>query len=215
MGLMFVTTRSTNRPGRGALCLAILTLFFATFFTACESTPKGRPVSEQNMVPTVLLISAGDILDITFSGATNFNGARRVGPEGSIAMPIIGQIQASGKTVSEVESELEKAYSKELQDSDVVVNLAGSSTVVYVSGSVMRPGRVVLDRPLTALEAILEAGGFAPDANLKRVSVIRYEGTDNTTFDLNLEPVYTGGPVPPFYLKPRDVVNVARKIQWF
>ena len=167
------------------------------------------------MVPTVLLISAGDILDITFSGATNFNGARRVGPEGSIAMPIIGQIQASGKTVSDVESELENAYSKELQDSDVVVNLAGSSTVVYVGGSVMRPGRVVLDRPLTALEAILEAGGFAPDANLKRVSVIRYEGTDNTTFDLNLEPVYSGGPVPPFYLKPRDVVNVARKVQWF
>ena len=167
------------------------------------------------MVPTALFLSPGDVIDITFSSATNFSGVRRIGLEGSITMPVIGQVQVGGKTAAQIETELEQLYSKELQDPELFVNVATSGNVVYVSGSVMRPGRVQLDRPITALEAILEAGGATADANLKRVTVIRYEGLDNRTFELNLQPVYSGGPVPPFYLKPRDVVNVPKKVQWF
>ena len=194
--------------------VAILGITLLGLGTGCQST-KGRPMSAENMVPTVLLLSAGDILDITFAGATNFSGSRRIGPEGAITMPIIGQVQASGKTAAELEAELEVLYAKELQDPELFVNLAGSANVIYVTGSVARPGRVTLDRPLTALEAILEAGGFTPDANLKKVTVIRYEGLDNTTYELDLAPVYTGGPVSPFYLKPRDAVHVPKKVQWF
>jgi polysaccharide export outer membrane protein len=182
--------------------------------TGCQTT-GGRPMTAENMVPTVLLLSPGDALDITFAGATNFNGVRRIGPEGDITMPIVGAVQASGKTAAELEAELEVRYAKELQDPELFVNIAGSANVIYVSGSVARPGRVTLDRPLTALEAIFEAGGFTPDANLKKVTVIRYEGLDNTTYELNLEPIYTGGPVSPFYLKARDAVHVPKKIQWF
>lgn len=167
------------------------------------------------MVPTVLYLSAGDVLDISFSTATNFNGLRRIGPEGTLNMPVIGAVEAGGKTAAELEAELEKRYATELQDPELFVNIAGSANVVYVSGAVLRPGRVTLDRPLTALEAVLEAGGFATDANLERVTIIRYEGLENTIYELNLEPVYSGGPVAPFYLEPRDVVNVPRKVQWF
>lgn len=180
----------------------------------CQTT-GGRQMTAENMVPTVLLLAPGDVLDITFASATNMNGARRIGPEGSITMPIVGQVQASGKTAADLELELEVLYAKELQDPELFVNLAGSANVIYVSGSVASPGRVTLERPLTALEAILEVGGFTPDANLKKVSVIRYEGLKNTTYELNLEPIYSGGPVAPFYLKPRDAVHVPKKVQWF
>ena len=172
-------------------------------------------MTAENMVPTVLALAPGDVLDITFASATNMNAMRRVGPEGSITMPTIGQVQVAGKTVAQVEAELKDRYAKELQDPELFVNLAQSGNVIYVSGSVARPGRIVLERPLTALEAILEAGGFTPDANLKKVTVIRYEGEHNTTYELNLQPVYSGGPVSPFYLMPRDVVNVPKKVQWF
>ena len=81
----------------------------------------------------------------------------------------------------------------------------------------MSGGKTIVSR--IALEdfarALLEAGGFTPDANLKKITVIRYEGQQNTTYELNLHPVYTGGPVAPFYLYPRDVVNVPKKVQWF
>lgn len=196
----------------GSLFIFLAALVAAT--TGCETT-RGRAMTAENMVPTVLALAPGDVLDITFASATNMNAMRRVGPEGSITMPTIGQVQVAGKTVAQVEAELKDRYAKELQDPELFVNLAQSGNVVYVSGSVARPGRIVLERPLTALEAILEAGGFTPDANLKKVTVIRYEGKDNTTYELDLQPVYRGGPVPPFYLMPRDVVNVPKKVQWF
>jgi polysaccharide biosynthesis/export protein len=187
---------------------------FLLFFCACQA-PATRRMTEQNMAPPVLFLSPGDALEITFPGATNLTGIRRIGPEGSITMPIIGQVQAAGKTTAELEAELEQKYGTELQDKDVVVTFAASANVVYVSGAVMRPGRISMDRPLTALEVILEAGGFAPDANMKKVTVFRYEGTENVTYILNLKPVFEGGPVPPFYLMPRDVILVKKKVQWF
>lgn len=203
-----------RQPHRALSSLFIFLAALVAVTSGCETT-RGRAMTAENMVPTVLALAPGDVLDITFASATNMNAMRRVGPEGSITMPTIGQVQVAGKTVAEVEAELKQRYAKELQDPELFVNLAQSGNVVYVSGSVARPGRIVLERPLTALEAILEAGGFTPDANLKKVTVIRYEGEQNTTYELNLQPVYTGGPVSPFYLMPRDVVNVPKKVQWF
>lgn len=171
---------------------------------------------EEHTVPPVLTLAPGDAVEITFTGATNYSGIRRIGPEGTLtAMPIIGSVQASGKTVAELEAELEKRYENELRDNDVVVALAASANFVYVTGSVGRPGRVQLDRDLTALEAILEAGGFLQDANLKKVTVSRYEGDVNVTYTANLKPAFEGGPISRFYVKPRDVVYVPKKIQWF
>ena len=167
------------------------------------------------MTPPVLTLSPGDTLDITFPGATNFSGMRRVGPEGFITMPQVGNVQAAGKTVGELETELEQKYKTELNDNDVVVALAASANVVYVTGQVGRPGRVQLERPLTVQEAILEVGGFLPDANLKQIMVTRWEGNENITWILNLRPLYEGAPVSPFYLKPRDSVYVPQKVQWF
>ena len=109
-----------------------------------------------------------------------------------------------------------KSYATELQDKEVVVTMSASANAVYVTGAVARVGRVVMDRPLTALEAIMESGGFIEEkANLKKVTVIRYLGDQNTVYQLNLGPIMTGGPVPPFYLRPRDIVHVPAKVQWF
>jgi polysaccharide export outer membrane protein len=130
-------------------------------------------------------------------------------------MPLVGQVDAAGKSAEELQSQLMKLYSTELKDTNVIVSVAGSGNVVYVDGAVLRPMKITLERPITALEAVEEAGGFTDTANRKKVTVIRYKGNENTVIELNLEPVLSGGPVPPFYLRPRDIVHVPTKIQWF
>ena len=203
---------SIRKLSCGAFFLsAALSLFL---FSACE-TPATQAMKEEHTVPPILTLAPGDAVEVTFPGATNLTGIRRIGPEGTLTMPNIGTVQASGKTVAELETELEKRYESELRDKDVIVALAGSANFVYVTGSVGRPGRVQLDRDITALEAILEAGGFLPDANLKKVTVTRYEGDVNVTYTKNLKPLFEGRPVSRFYLKPRDVVYVPKKMQWF
>jgi len=208
--------KASRRAPLGSWLAAMAALLLVLGGLGCQGpAPKGRAIEEGDKVPTTLALAPGDVLEVTFPGATNLSGSYRLGPEGAITMPLVGAVQAGGKSALQVQDELTKLYETQLQDKEVIVRIAGSANMVYVTGAVLRPGRVILERPLTALEAILETGGFAPNANKKRVTVIRYEGNKNTLINLDLDPVYQGGEVTPFYLRPRDEVRVAEKIQWF
>jgi protein involved in polysaccharide export with SLBB domain len=87
---------------------------------------------------------------------------------------------------------------------------------VFVTGAVIKPGKVSADRPITALEAIMESGG--PDytkANLKDVTVIRQENGRSKNYRLNLRDVLDGKRTETFYLKPSDIIYVREKFNWF
>jgi polysaccharide export outer membrane protein len=197
-----------------------LAIFFVglamLLMTGCESTNVAKTIGPNDIVPTPLLITQGDVLNITFPGATNLDAQHKVGLDGMITLPLVGEVMAAGKTTQQLRQELLKLYEKELQEKDVLVSIGTSANIVYVTGAVLRPGRIQMDRPLTALEAIMEAGGYIPtQANLKKVTVVRYEGDQNYIYDLNLAPALEGAPVAPFYLKSRDIVNVPIKKEWF
>ena len=199
---------------RRAIGLCFALAFVLAFFCACQSKPTHPPTAE-DLTPPMLRLAPGDVIEVQFPGATNFNAMHRIGPEGTITMPLVGQVDAAGKSADELQTQLIKLYSTELKDTNIVVSIAGSGNVIYIDGAVLRPGKITLERPMTALEAVEEAGGFAETANRKKVTVIRYVGNTNTVKELNLEPVLSGGPVPPFYLRPKDIVHVPTKIQWF
>jgi polysaccharide export outer membrane protein len=202
------------RQDFGVLVFAFGCLLLFLGAVGCQTTPGHVPTAEDQK-PTPLYLSPGDSIEVTFPGATNLSGAHRIGPEGTITMPLVGQVQAAGKTAQELQADLVKLYGRELRQNEVIVGMIGSANTVWVSGAVLRPGRVQMDRPLTVLEAIMESGGFADSANRKKVLVIRYSGETNSTYTLNLEPLLSGGLVLPFYLKPRDIVDVPQKVQWF
>jgi protein involved in polysaccharide export with SLBB domain len=85
-----------------------------------------------------------------------------------------------------------------------------------VTGAVLRPGKIMSNRPITALEAIMEAGGVDyAKANLKAVTVTRLEGGQFKTYTLNLKLVLDGQQTKPFYLKPSDIVKVPERFSWF
>jgi polysaccharide export outer membrane protein len=202
-----------KRWARAAAFAGVFALLLAVA-NGCR-TPAGRAMSADDMIPIPLQLSPGDALEITFPGATNLSGVHRIGPDGTITMPLVGQVAAAGKTSQELQNDLFHLYEKELQDKEVIVGIVGSANIVYVTGAVGKPGRVEMNRPLTAVEAIMEAGGFADTADRKRVKIIRYEGDQNFVYILNLEPLLYGGPVSPFYVRPRDIINVPAKVQWF
>ncbi len=189
-------------------------MVFVLFLAACQSTPTHPPTAE-DITPPILRLAPGDVLEITFPGATNLTGLHHIGPEGTITMPLVGQIEAGGKTAEELQGQLIGLYSSELKDTNIIVSVASSGNVVYIEGAILRPGKIIMERPITALEAVMEAGGFAEVANKRKVTVVRYKGNQNYVIELNLEPVLSGGQVPPFYLRPRDIVHVPTKIQWF
>lgn len=208
--------RLTGRVGR-----TLLAPLFMLALTGCQSTnPPG--FSERGPQTGVksdeMVFSEGDSLRIHFPGAPNLDPAAplQIRRDGRVTLPIIGEFRAAGLTPSQMEKELVKLYKPHLQTPDVTVSVEASALNVYVTGAVLRPGKVMSDHPITALEAIMEAGGFDyTKANLKGVRVIRNENGQTQHYTLNLKHVLQGRESDQFKLKPGDIVYVPERFSWF
>jgi polysaccharide biosynthesis/export protein len=169
-----------------------------------------------NSTPTTYVLRAGDIVRIAFPGSPNLNSQQQIRSDGKITLPLIGEVEAAGLTPDALQKKLMDLYAPQLSTKEVTVEVQSSSFPVYVTGAVLRPGKISSDHPITALEAIMEAGG--PDytkANLKDVEVIRQEEDQTKTYKLNLRRVLDGKESEPFYMKPGDIIYLPEKFSWY
>lgn len=188
--------------------------------TGCQSpTTQSKNTLDTAAVRTeALILREGDVLRVTFPGAPNLDTQPQpIRRDGKITLPLIGEVNAVGMTPTELEKDLIKRYSTQLVSKEVTVTVVSSAYVVYVTGAVLRPGKIASDHPISALEAIMEAGGFDYGrANLKAVTVIRHEGGETKKYELNLKTALKAtGKNEPFYLKPADIVYVPERFTWF
>lgn len=166
--------------------------------------------------PASFTLREGDILKITFPGSPNLNNVQQIRTDGKITLPLVGEVQAAGMTPVDLQKKLMDLYASQLTSKEVMVEVQSSSFPVYVTGAVLRPGKISSNHPITALEAIMEAGGFDyTKADLKDVTVIRQESGQARNYKLNLKRTMEGKPSEPFYLKPDDIIYVPEKFSWF
>jgi polysaccharide biosynthesis/export protein len=200
---------------RTAIFLTLALAAFLPAFTGCETgQPKPTAVpahSEQ------LILREGDVVKVSFPGSPNLDTTEQIRRDGKIALQLVGEISAVDVTPSELETNISNAYGDQLSSKQVTVVVVSSSIPVYVTGAVLRPETITSDHPITAFEAVMQAGG--PDyskANLKDVRVIRFENGHEHTYILNLKAVIGGDEhVEPFYLKPYDTIYVPERFQMF
>ena len=199
------------RMACGAVSLALLGCF-----AGCEVPPAPTPITAANSQPDVQTLREGDVLKISFPGAPTLDTTQQVRRDGRITMPLGGEVVAAGLTPNGLEQELIKVYASQLISKEVSVTVVSSSFTVFVSGAVVRPGKVVSDHPISVLEAVMEAGGFDNvKADMSAVVVTRQEGGQYKNYTLNLKLVLEGKQSEPFYLKPSDIVSVPQKFTWF
>jgi len=203
----FVRRLKQLAPGLVVLALA----------AGCQTQSPLPPVALQGTNATeIITLREGDVLKISFPANANLNTTQPIRRDGMISMPLVGELKAVGKTPKDLEKDLADLYSTQLLSKEVTVEVQSSTFPVYVTGSVLKAGRVVSDHPMTAFEAIMEAGGFDySKANLKAVVVIRQEGDHVQKFKLDLKKVMDGKAGAPFYLKPGDTIYVPEKFTWF
>jgi polysaccharide export outer membrane protein len=167
-------------------------------------------------VKDAMVLKEGDVIKVGFPGVPSMDSTLPVRSDGRVTLPLIGDYSVAGKTTEVLTKELMEQYESQLVSKEVVVTLVSSSYTLYVTGAVLRPGKIVADRRISAFEAIMEAGGFDKTrANLKAVVVVRQEDGQSKSYTLDLDSVLTGAPSTPFYLKPFDTVYVPTKINWF
>ncbi len=213
--------RSTPAAGWQRLRNGILTsltavvavmLVFAS--SSCEGPDTSTPIPAEafNSRPSGSL-AAGDVIRVSFPGAPELNTVQKIMANGKVSLPTIGDVTAQGKSVSTLQSQLTGLYQTHLQNPTVLVGVDQMAACVYVSGEVMKPGKVPLDRPMTAFEAIMEAGGFSKFANPKQVVVVRNNNGKSERYALNMSDTLSGVSSSSFYLRPYDTVYV-KQSRW-
>jgi polysaccharide export outer membrane protein len=228
---------STGNPlmkhfARQLVLLVATTLSMVCFLltTGCQSTPKSTAtqptaanfadMSSASLTNSAgsdsIVLREGDTIRVTFPGASSLDKLVLIRRDGRVTLPLIGEFKAAGLTPKDMEKQLLELYGPNLQTKEVSVSVESSAFPVYVTGAVLRPGKVLSDRPLTALEAVMEAGG--PDytkANLRSVRILRTRAGNTEHFTLNLKKVLQGQNGDQFQLKPSDIVYVPERFNLF
>lgn len=156
-------------------------------------------------------LGPGDVVSISFAGAPELNLRQRIRGDGKLSLPMVGDVVAGGKSLSAFQKELEGLYKSRLQDPSVVVTRDATAAVVYVSGGVNNPTKVPLDRPITVVEAIMEAGGVSAGGNPRHVVVLRTSSGQRKRFVLDIREAMNNPSTSPFYLRPFDVIMVGER----
>ena len=181
--------------------------------TGCEDNPVSSLPPEAVVARTSSgLLAPGNRLRISFSGAPELNEIQAIRADGSISLPLLGEVPAAGKKLKSFQEELTNRYKPELQNTQVIVAQEKSEISIVLSGAVQRPGKSILDEETTVLEAILEAGGVTNIGNLHKVRIIRTVNGKHYTQIINLAPAMQGKPSRVFYVKYGDIIYVPERL---
>ncbi len=187
-----------------------------TILTGCATTPPPMPATPEVstfILSEDLVLRAGDSLRIEFPYTPEMDSGQYIRPDGYITPKLIGEVQAAGKTPAELRNELIELYASTLKDPEITVSVVElASHVVYVSGEVLQPGLIKMPgRPLTALEAVMNAGGFNKrSAKRREVVVVRLANGKQVAQSFDLRSALEEPLSEPFFLEPYDIVYVPR-----
>ena len=153
------------------------------------------------------VIGPEDVLDIQVWDNKDLNQVTFVRPDGKISLPLVGEIQATGRTAIEVQAEITSKLIAFIADPVVSVIVKEiNSPKISVFGEVRRPDVFPIKQRMTVLDGIARAGGFTEFARRDRVIVIRAGSSGQERIKLNLERLIKDG--APFYLQASDTVFV-------
>lgn len=121
------------------------------------------------------LIGPLDTISVDVFGVPELSRQMQVDASGGIAMPLVGTIDAGGRTAAELASDIENALTgRYVRDPDVTVNINSSvSQVVTVEGQVVEPGLYPVTNQMTLLRTIASARGLTEFAKEEEVVILR------------------------------------------
>ncbi|MES0157603.1 polysaccharide export protein [Mesorhizobium sp. M0018] len=139
-------------------------------------------------------LSPNDVLEVNVFQVDNLNRTVQVDSGGQISLPLIGTITAAGKTVRQLEQEIETAYgSKYLQSPDVTIFVKESiGQRITVDGEVNKAGIYPVSSNSSLIDAIALAGGFNTVGDAKKVFVYRNVGPNTLVANYNVEEIRGG-----------------------
>jgi polysaccharide export outer membrane protein len=165
-----------------ALVLGLASVQASAALGQPNATPDASAQATSSSPPPYRL-AAGDVIQVRLFHNPELNELLPIRPDGRISLALVGEIEAAGKTPSELSTLLTERYAASLkQSATVVIVKEFASQRVYIGGQVARPGIIPMRGRLTALQGISEAGGSVNGARLDSVVILRDQGKPEPLF---------------------------------
>jgi polysaccharide export outer membrane protein len=124
--------------------------------------------------PSDFILGPEDVLKVTVWKSPDLSGEVMVRPDGTITLPLIGDVPAVGLTANVLAKRISERLTEYVSSPVVTVQVKEvNSYFIYVLGEVMKPGKYPLKSYANVMQGIALGGGFAPFANKNKIKVLR------------------------------------------
>ncbi len=142
--------------------------------TAGGAPATNAPATNRPAVSETYILGPGDQIEISIFGEPDLSRTSTIKPDGTIALALVNEVKAAGKTTAQLEVELTRMYSKYLKTPSVAVIVKEFRIDrVYLLGQVSKPGDYQLRPNVGVFELLASAGGPTNRADLAGAVVIR------------------------------------------
>jgi polysaccharide export outer membrane protein len=158
-----------------------------------ESTANASSATAEAIADPSYKIGPEDVIEISVWKEEGLKKEVLVRPDGGISFPLVGEIQAAGRTAEQIRSYIADELRKSINDPVVsvsVLKVAGNR--IYVIGRVNKPGEFVAGRYIDVLQALSMAGGLTPYAAENDIKVLRRRGGKEEVFKFRYSDIRRG-----------------------
>lgn len=196
--------------GRIWMALGLVLLMVGLAGCGAVYPPLARQAS---VTDTPYLIGPGDTLNVVVWRNADLSMVIPVRPDGKISTPLVEDLQASGKSTTQLARDVEKVLAKYIQTpvvTVIVTTFVGPySQQVRVIGEAAKPQALPYRENMTLLDVMIAVGGITDFADGNKASILRSGGGKTQRFGVRLIDLVRGGDLSAdVVMRPGDVLVI-------
>jgi polysaccharide export outer membrane protein len=212
------TAANVPAGAAGRLCQRALVLAGLVLLAACGGNPAVPENERFNEPDYNYVIGPGDTMEIFVWGNEELSTTGVVRPDGKFTTRLVEDLQASGKTSTELARDIEKAYADYVRQPVVSVIVNGFVGVpeqqVRVVGEATTPSSVPYTQHMTLLDLMIAVGGMTEFAAGNKSVLVRTHAGGQRSYSLRLDDLLKDGDISAnMALMPGDIVIISES--WF
>jgi polysaccharide biosynthesis/export protein len=154
---------------RGSL---LATMRVVATLVACLIAPLAAQAQQASYV-----VKPGDVLEISVWKEPDLQRQVLVRPDGAFSFPLVGEVDARGKSVADLNKVVSERIGKYISDAVVTISVQEiKGNKIFVLGQVNKPGEFIVNPSVNIMQALSMAGGMTPFAATNDIIVLRGQG---------------------------------------
>lgn len=186
------------QPAWRNLALLFGILLLGTGLSGCSSLPEA-PTEVEFPELEMYVIGPGDTLQVAVWGNPELSIAVPVRPDGRISTPLVEDVQASGKTPTELARKMEEEIGRYVRDPVVTVIVTGFAgpyeRQVRVIGQAAQPRALQYREDMTVMDVMIQVGGVTDYAAGNRSVLVRRKDGERKQYRVRLDDLLNGGDI--------------------